>query len=65
MPWLFSPEMTATAFLKEGRGTGDGFQALSQKRFTDLSLVSWQCLFICLLSFYLTNNIYFLNFLLQ
>lgn len=59
---LFSSEMTVTVFLKEGRGSGDGFQALSQKCCTDPSLTSWQYLFLFLFIFLLNWCLFSLFF---
>lgn len=56
----FSPKMTVTASLKQRKGSGDRFQPLSQKYFTDPSLVSWQDLLLFFSSFYLTDDFYFI-----
>lgn len=51
MSGLFSPKMTVTASLKQRKGSGDRFQPLSQKYFTDPSLVSWQDLLLFIFLF--------------
>lgn len=66
IPWncsnhftVVQPRNDSHSFLKGGKGNRDGFQALSQKCSTDPSPASWQCLFLFLLSVYLTDNILF------